>query len=1056
VKALVGARESASSPYAAMVRLAKDAHESATFPKSLSNYANGQALSKLLRTGDAELMSALDEFSGKADHASLAADRQLASDALIALTILGAWRSEALDAASVVLRGVALLGVAPDSTEETSDATDGGGEAPKSPSEKAVEVRRRLLSTAARLPGAVFPLPSPYDDYKLAREASESERAAAAKAAAEKQASAGRGALESLREIEEARSKLARAFETSHVREYEMKVLPDEPGAPSASPAASGRGVIGLLARVSTPTMARVPTVRIEPAILSASRLALDASTVKTLTDAGIAPEAFTAPRVRAALDRSESRVRTVLLRSYPQLQDFRKVSTDWKGFKIVSPKEIWTPATGVAPPAGPSGPDAEPEPPNLSTTHGAIEKLAIADLMIVHQVLARYEMGEIAHIENVLAGEEREYRTVRTSTVEQSLLTEREKTTEEERDQQTTDRFELKRESEKTIEEDSSLKAGLALSARYGTMLEVNTNVSGSLDEHKQESVKQAATFSKDVTSRGTSKVTERIRTLQSQRTVEKFVDANRHKFAADKSKDIIGIYQWVDKVYHAQVLNYGQRAMYNIVVPEPAAFWLDAFKGRDAAIAIKPEPFELLPELISSRPGDFLVDSSGVPIDLQGNALPAGVTPIPSDYMFYAARYQATGVKPAPALQCIVSKTASSKVQDAGTDSKGSSDTKEFAIPIPAGYEAISVFVTGSWKATTKENWDNGQHMLVVLVGGTAIGMKNPDNGWVQPEATLLLQPTNAAALGTTTELGVAINTWNIADYALTINVVCKATQEAIYQWQLDTHGAIMQGYLKQQADYDQKRTEAAQEALSSRAFGTNPSVNRKIINDEIKKSVISIISQQTFGWIGAIKSGVPEVSHLYPQPDFDKIDKRASYIQFMEQAFEWEHVTYFFYPYFWGRKSGWYDKANLDDGDEQFLDFLRAGAARVVLPVRPGFEEAIAHFIDTKYLWNENNNNAMSPDLMAIVDEIRASSDALGKPPTAVGTPWEVRVPTTLIKLRESSAAGGGGTTAPAAMSTLPRWLDPASNNPTDAWLPAKYDAQNDKWVVDSSPQ
>ncbi len=24
--------------------------------------------------------------------------------------------------------------------------------------------------------------------------------------------------------------------------------------------------------------------------------------------------------------------------------------------------------------------------------------------------------------------------------------------------------------------------------------------------------------------------------------------------------------------------------------------------------------------------------------------------------------------------------------------------------------------------------------------------------------------------------------------------------------------------------------------------------------------------------------------------------------------EQAFEWEHVMYLFYPYFWGRKSKW----------------------------------------------------------------------------------------------------------------------------------------------------
>ena len=29
---------------------------------------------------------------------------------------------------------------------------------------------------------------------------------------------------------------------------------------------------------------------------------------------------------------------------------------------------------------------------------------------------------------------------------------------------------------------------------------------------------------------------------------------------------------------------------------------------------------------------------------------------------------------------------------------------------------------------------------------------------------------------------------------------------------------------------------------------------------------------------------------------------------YVRFFEQAFEWEHIVYFFYPYFWGWKPAW----------------------------------------------------------------------------------------------------------------------------------------------------
>ena len=54
----------------------------------------------------------------------------------------------------------------------------------------------------------------------------------------------------------------------------------------------------------------------------------------------------------------------------------------------------------------------------------------------------------------------------------------------------------------------------------------------------------------------------------------------------------------------------------------------------------------------------------------------------------------------------------------------------------------------------------------------------------------------------------------------------------------------------------------------------------------------------------------------------------------IEFFEQAFEWEQITYLFYPYFWGRKANWIMLSNQSDPDPAFMQFLQGGAARVVL--------------------------------------------------------------------------------------------------------------------------
>ena len=42
-----------------------------------------------------------------------------------------------------------------------------------------------------------------------------------------------------------------------------------------------------------------------------------------------------------------------------------------------------------------------------------------------------------------------------------------------------------------------------------------------------------------------------------------------------------IAGVYQWVNKVYQAQMFNYGIRMMYDFMVPEPAAFLISVLEG-------------------------------------------------------------------------------------------------------------------------------------------------------------------------------------------------------------------------------------------------------------------------------------------------------------------------------------------------------------------------------------------------------------------------------------------------------------------------------------------
>ena len=116
-------------------------------------------------------------------------------------------------------------------------------------------------------------------------------------------------------------------------------------------------------------------------------------------------------------------------------------------------------------------------------------------------------------------------------------------------------------------------------------------------------------------------------------------------------------------------------------------------------------------------------------------------------------------------------------------------------------------------------------------------------------------------------------------------------------------------------------------------------------------------------------------------YPEMDFAEAKAEGAYIQMFEQSFEWNNVTYIFYPYFWGKKDEWPTISQLSDDDPLFTRFLRAGAARVQVPVRLGFENGILTYLSTGELWAGEgtlvNSDADSPDVLhlSIVDELKS---------------------------------------------------------------------------------
>jgi hypothetical protein len=105
-----------------------------------------------------------------------------------------------------------------------------------------------------------------------------------------------------------------------------------------------------------------------------------------------------------------------------------------------------------------------------------------------------------------------------------------------------------------------------------------------------------------------------------------------------------------------------------------------------------------------------------------------------------------------------------------------------------------------------------------------------------------------------------------------------------------------------------------------------------------------------------------------------------QHASRVQFLEQAFEWDQMTYIFYPYFWGRKQNWLNTFPLDDVDPKFADFLRAGAARVVVPVPLAYADAVLMFLASNEPWPGGSAPTLDdPLFLSIAAELRRQQGA-----------------------------------------------------------------------------
>jgi hypothetical protein len=620
------------------------------------------------------------------------------------------------------------------------------------------------------------------------------------------------------------------------------------------------------------------------------------------------------------------------------------------------------------------------------------LEPVGRSDLLLVRQTTIGYRRAELAYIENILIGETRaREHTMRVLTREE-LIESIERETEETRDLQVTDRAALSKEVNEVVKEDLRAQGNVEVTSRGPTQIVASASVS--FERSTEEAAKSAEEYSRETIERAVKRTLERVRREVRSLLEQETLEVNRHSFERDDTAPdhVSGLYQYLERVSRAKIFWYGERELYDLLVPEPAALiWHLAISRQEVQIPLNAPDEELFDSLT--------IDNIA---DRRDEAIRA---------------FRVTDFPPVPEEERELSMSFAGTGK--GDEAKYSTNKE---LQVPDGYVVRRASFVVSAEVEDEDDLPNG---------GIAIG---PDvRLWQAPisgnQGTAREDFLFSPALPGPT-VGVAINADNFTSLAGGVTLNLELTDEARRAWALDAYGRVAERFEQLRREYEQ----AVIQATASRPEDeiTLPEGSRQslaqLVRAELQRTAIDIMRNVavdfdliTDHWFA--DSDGTLVSQ--PTADLPALHAAEPEVRFLQQAFEWEHLSWILYPYFWGRRTEWRRTVVQMHPDPDFAAFLNAGAARLQIPVRPGFEDLVKHFMETGEVYEGGELPKMGdPGYVAFIDEqltsLGAPGDEIPWPPDAPRE-WDVVAPTSLVLVRST------------AEKPLPTW-DPKTGDET----------------------
>ncbi|MEL7024218.1 MAG: hypothetical protein AAGL69_10760 [Pseudomonadota bacterium] len=639
-----------------------------------------------------------------------------------------------------------------------------------------------------------------------------------------------------------------------------------------------------------------------------------------------------------------------------------------------------------------------------LSKRRSFFGPVGVGDLMIVEQALSGYEFGEIAHIENVLSGEKRERRhLVRVEFDEFSQATEEQQQLSE-KSLQTTERFALKNSVKSEIQREQEQSVNIRVNTEYPPYVEVDSEFDYSKSDSKKRSAEKSSEFARDVTEKAVEKTEERVEVIRSQRKNTQTEESNLHSFEAG-ANNVVGVYRHVDKRYRMRLIRKRPRLFYEIFVPSPGVFLRKLDKE---GVPENPRLAQLRQRLEEET------------LDLTLEQVTRG------NYGELVRRFGLTGMEPPPKERSDVDPVFLTKsVLDRDTSSRGaqSFEVSDGVFEVPDGYRAVSGKIGVVYMKVT----DSNKSDLIAELGSKTFEVRITSATELDENRTWRGESEFDMFESRTQQISYAARGRHDNFFVVTFEVKCEIIDDGFESWRAKMYSAIIAAHdaQLQELKSEIRELESQQRVKEDEQPRTlPPAMLREIEEKEIKKFCLRIFGQEAraasdvtlgntplamdlnevdslvFG-DGLITTGDHRVS--IEAISTNTLNRFATEVRFGEQAFEWHNMQYTLYPYFWNELKDWKALVELNHDDERHQEFLRAGYARVLLPVRENWESTVHDFLvsGVTALNKTEQVSITDPLWLPLYQELREKQSASSEDYEVVDA-WDAVVPTNLVML------------------------------------------------------